>query len=226
MFWSLSMQLMPEEQVLEDSSNKLAAKGIKPAYSVFLTNKRVVFRFNGLGSSMAQSFLYHEISDVRPSTRMFVTYLRVNAGSKEHFLHIPEPAYWAGKIIELKKSMPAAQESCPPVAAGIRTKKQELLTMLSALRKHDILTETEFDQKEETDRVPVRIKPLAHCACRYSHSIVLGGLEEMSKQTRFTPLTSLMMRLDMMPSRSYGIFAQSAVMPSWLVTARMATTFS
>jgi hypothetical protein len=30
----------------------------------------------------------------------------------------------------------------------------------------------------------------------YSHSMVLGGLDEMSSATRFTPSTSLMMRLE------------------------------
>ena len=56
----------------------------------------------------------------------------------------------------------------------------------------------------------------------YSHSIVPGGLLVMSKQTRLTPLTSLMMRLESFSSRSYGSFTQSAVMPSCDSTARMA----
>ncbi len=36
----------------------------------------------------------------------------------------------------------------------------------------------------------------------YSHSIVAGGLDEMSNATRFTPSISLMMRLEMRSSRS------------------------
>ena len=36
----------------------------------------------------------------------------------------------------------------------------------------------------------------------YSHSIVLGGLLEISKQTRLTPLTSLLMRDEMRASNS------------------------
>ena len=36
----------------------------------------------------------------------------------------------------------------------------------------------------------------------YSHSIVLGGLLEMSSATRFTPGISLMMRLEIRSSRS------------------------
>ena len=55
----------------------------------------------------------------------------------------------------------------------------------------------------------------------YSHSIVPGGLEEISSATRLTPSTSLMMRVEMRSRRSYGRRAQSAVMASSLVTARM-----
>jgi hypothetical protein len=146
MFWSLSLQLMPEETVLEDSTTH-PVKGIKPAYSVFLTNKRVVFRFDGLGSSMTQSFLYNEISDARPTTRMMITYLGMKSGQKEHYLHIAEPEYWAGKILEVKKGMPEAPAS--RIEADARIKKQELLTMLSVLHRNNILTAAEFDQKKK-----------------------------------------------------------------------------
>src|SRR2546425_7120071 len=59
---------------------------------------------------------------------------------------------------------------------------------------------------------------------RYSHSIVAGGLELTSYATRFTPRTSLMMRLEILPRTSCGNGNQSAGMPSRLVTARSATT--
>lgn len=36
----------------------------------------------------------------------------------------------------------------------------------------------------------------------YSHSIVAGGLDVMSYTTRLTPSTSLMMRLEVRPSKS------------------------
>ena len=58
----------------------------------------------------------------------------------------------------------------------------------------------------------------------YSHSIVAGGFPEMSYTTRLMPRTSLMMRFDTRPSRSYGNWAQCAVMKSWVCTARKATT--
>src|SRR5207245_2286226 len=60
----------------------------------------------------------------------------------------------------------------------------------------------------------------------YSHSIVLGGLELTSYTTRFTPLTSLIRRVEIVASSSFGNRAQSAVIPSRLVTARTAMTLS
>src|SRR5262245_52311513 len=56
----------------------------------------------------------------------------------------------------------------------------------------------------------------------YSHSIVPGGLLVMSNTQRFTPLTSLTIRLASFSSRSNGSFTQSAVIPSCDSTARMA----
>ena len=42
----------------------------------------------------------------------------------------------------------------------------------------------------------------------YSHSMVAGGLPDTSYTTRLMPRTSLMMRLDTVPSKSYGKCAQ------------------
>src|ERR1700730_14179953 len=61
---------------------------------------------------------------------------------------------------------------------------------------------------------------------RHSHSMVAGGFDVMSYTTRFTPGTSLTIRVDIRCSVSYGNRAQSAVMPSSLVTARIATILS
>src|SRR3989338_2193075 len=54
---------------------------------------------------------------------------------------------------------------------------------------------------------------MSHVACRnvHSHSIVAGGFEETSYTTLFTPLTSLMIRLEIRSSTSGGSLAQSAV---------------
>ena len=60
----------------------------------------------------------------------------------------------------------------------------------------------------------------------YSHSIVAGGLDEMSYTTRLTPLTLFMMSLLTWARKSYGKWNQSAVMASVETTARRATGFS
>ncbi len=75
---------------------------------------------------------------------------------------------------------------------------------------------------------PLRHAPPARLSGNafHSHSIVAGGFELTSYVTRFTPRTSLMIRLEILPNTSAGNANQSAVMPSRLVTARSATTWS
>jgi hypothetical protein len=60
----------------------------------------------------------------------------------------------------------------------------------------------------------------------YSHSMVAGGFELTSYTTRLTPSTSLLIRSAARASTSCGNGYQSAVIPSLLVTARRATTWS
>ncbi len=57
----------------------------------------------------------------------------------------------------------------------------------------------------------------------YSHSIVAGGLEVISYTTRFTCLTSFTILVEMISRTSHGIRAQSEVIPSMEVTARIPT---
>ncbi len=57
----------------------------------------------------------------------------------------------------------------------------------------------------------------------YSHSMVPGGLLVMSTVTRLISSTSLVMRVEIFSSTSYGRRAQSAVMASSLVTGRSTT---
>jgi len=54
----------------------------------------------------------------------------------------------------------------------------------------------------------------------YSHSIVPGGFDVTSRTTRLTPGTSLVMRLEMRASTSYGRRVQSAVIASSDETGR------
>ena len=60
-------------------------------------------------------------------------------------------------------------------------------------------------ERDRTDRLIQRLSAKSKIANRkwgYSHSIVLGGLLEISKTTRLTPLTSLQIRLEMRASSS------------------------
>ena len=78
-------------------------------------------------------------------------------------------------------------------------------------------------------RVGVLVEGLADLGCReplyeaggYSHSIVAGGFDVTSSTTRLTPGISLMILAEIVSTRSYGSRAQSAVMASSLVTARI-----
>lgn len=63
----------------------------------------------------------------------------------------------------------------------------------------------------------------SHPLFRYSHSILAGGLVVTSSTTRFTCGTSLTILAEIVRTTSYGMRAQSAVMKSSVVTARMAT---
>ena len=47
MFWTLSFELLPQEEIIDDTDRR-GGSGIKSVYSVFLTNMRVIFRFDGL----------------------------------------------------------------------------------------------------------------------------------------------------------------------------------
>lgn len=144
MFWSLSYQLLPGEDVIEDSSAR-THPGIKPAYSIFLTTKRAIFRFDGIGSFLAQSFFYDEMLDIKPVKRLFVDYLLVKTKKREYFLNVPEADYWAKKIAGIRDGQkPEAKSVSHHTAKG---EKKELLTMLMTLRRKGVLTEKEFDEK-------------------------------------------------------------------------------
>src|SRR3954447_26698803 len=64
-------------------------------------------------------------------------------------------------------------------------------------------------------------EPLDEVGLRYSHSMVAGGFDVTSSTTRFTPGISFTILLEIVSIRSYGRRAQSAVIASSLVTARI-----
>jgi hypothetical protein len=135
---------MPDEEIIEDSTKRRQSR-VKSAYSVFLTNKRAIFRFDGLGSSLTQSFTYPEILDAEPSTRLFVRYIRVKTEKKDYFLNVPDADYWVEKILKVKEELPAFKK--PEKSLTPQMKKRELLDMLTILRKNSLLTDGEFAEK-------------------------------------------------------------------------------
>lgn len=140
MVWSLQFQLLEGEKLVESSLER-PQSGVKTAYSVFLTDKRVVFRFDGFGSHLAQSFNYPEILDIKQCKRLFVNYLLIKTAQKDYFLNIPETEYWAGQILQMK------QQHKPEVKNTLADKKQELLDMLKDLRAYSILSQAELEEK-------------------------------------------------------------------------------
>ncbi len=101
----------------------------------------------------------------------------------------------------------------------------------------DILTDTRFAVKstrlqqqnlkaknlQNHDRCGVEGFLSCSQSTAYSHSIVAGGLEVTSYTIRLTFSTSLTIRTEIFSSTSQGMRAQSAVMPSMDVTARIPT---
>ena len=145
MFWSLSLQLMPGEAMVEESK-KHSVAGIQPVYSVHLTNKRVMFRFDSLGSSMTQSFLFEEIVEIRPAKRLLIVYLELKTAAKTHYLNISDPAYWSTRIpAAIKSSAPSPAE--PAKDAAGEKRRQDLQSMLTTLRTYNLLSDAELADK-------------------------------------------------------------------------------
>lgn len=147
MFWSLSFQLLPDEEVIEDSIRR-PQPAIQASYSVFLTNKRVIFRFDTLGSSLTQSFFYQEITSATPVKRLFITYLDLKTQKRNVVLNISEVEYWTGRIREMKKLSAEAEASqAKPPQVSPERRKRELLDMLTVLHRNSLLSKAELEEK-------------------------------------------------------------------------------
>lgn len=95
--------MLPGEQILDDSSKDQDTL-IKPVYSVLLTDKRVVFRFDGLGSLLKKSLSYNDIENARSVKRLGINYLQIEAGGREHFFNTADPEIWSRKIMIIKEN--------------------------------------------------------------------------------------------------------------------------
>jgi hypothetical protein len=147
MFWSFSFQLLPDEKVIEDSVRR-PQPAIKASYSIFLTNKRIIFKFDGLGSTLTQSFFYQEIASATPVKRLFITYLDLRTEKRKVVLNISEVEYWAGRIREMiKVSAEAVASQAKPPQISPERKKRELLDMLTILHKNSLISNEELEEK-------------------------------------------------------------------------------
>ncbi len=147
MSWSFSFELLPGEEVIEDSTQK-DNDIIKSAYSVFLTNKRVIFRFDSMGSYLSNAFFYADVLDARPTTRLFINYLILKTRRKEYLFNIPEANHWIKRIREEKEKYAGVVSGTGGGdVMGPEKKKRMLLDMLTVLYKSRVLTEKEFEEK-------------------------------------------------------------------------------
>ena len=147
MSWSFSFELLPGEEVVEDST-KRNYDVIKAAYSVFLTNKRVIFRFDGMGSYLSNAFFYTDVLEAKQTTRLFFNYLILKTRRKEYLFNIPETDYWIKRIIEEKDKYQEASLDVKEIDAVPPDKKKRiLLDMLTVLHKNRVLSEKEFEDK-------------------------------------------------------------------------------
>lgn len=147
MSWSFSFELLPGEEGIEDSTQRNHAV-IKASYSVFLTNKRVIFRFDGMGSYLSKAFFYADVLEAKQTTRIFINYLILKTRRKEYLFNIHETDYWIKRIIEERdKSQGAALDLKEIDAVPPEKKKRILLDMLTVLYKNRVLTEKEFEDK-------------------------------------------------------------------------------
>lgn len=105
--WSFSFKLLPDEQIIDDSSKDQDAL-IKPVYSVLLTSRRVIFRFDGLGSLLKKSLSYDEIMNARSVKRIGINYLRIETNGREHFFNTADPEIWSKKIMAAKENQAAS----------------------------------------------------------------------------------------------------------------------
>ena len=101
MSWAFSFGLYPGEEIIEDSSKKQSST-IKPVYSVLITNRRVVLRFDGLGSLLKKTFFYNQIQDAKSVRRFNISYLFMKASGREYFFNISDPEFWSRKIINTR----------------------------------------------------------------------------------------------------------------------------
>lgn len=114
MSWAVSFKLLLGEEIIEDSSENQHAL-IKPVYSILLTDKRVIFRFDGLGSLLKKSFYYNEIHDAKPIKRLNISYLFIKSKGREYLFNTSDSEFWSKKIMSIKENIIESSSNEPPL---------------------------------------------------------------------------------------------------------------
>ena len=102
MSWAFSFSLLPEENIIADSSNNKQPV-IGPVYSIVLTNQRAIFRFDSLKGYLTKAFFYHEVLEAKQTRRLYVNYLLIKTVSKEFLFNTEDPETWAKAIMNMKE---------------------------------------------------------------------------------------------------------------------------
>lgn len=141
------------------------------------------------------------------------TYSVLSRGGNGHCVHAVDTTY--DDRCHIMPAPSCKSKKLPSVAANALTRLRDGKE-LSLIMIHEVLIFClQFSLSGNADASGP--KP------NHSHSIVAGGFDVMSYTTRLTFSTSFTMRTEILSSTSHGIRAQSAVMPSTDVTARMPT---
>src|SRR5581483_2280518 len=110
-----------------------------------------------------------------------------------------------------------------PELLGVRRRPRHPRPPMVAAAVDRVLEQRRVGRVPAADDETLRLEPVRRRRdSRYSHSIVAGGFVVTSRTTRFTAGISFTIREAIVSTRSYGRRAQSAVIASSDVTARIA----
>lgn len=147
MAWGLSTCLAEDERILDNSIPDFRP-GLGPLYTVCLTQKRVLFRFNPLRSGLCKAFMLADIDKAFVARRFFVNYVGVEAENKTHYFRTSEPEYWAVRINELScGSGHHARSGEADSSIEEKGRRSALLRIFYGLRKKSVITEPELREK-------------------------------------------------------------------------------
>src|SRR3989304_4150796 len=119
------------------------------------------------------------------------------------------------------KYVPTALPSVTPKSAGSKCLDSSAAKLFASA--HNCRSVSDLDLSAIVNSLDVE---WLRMGTHYSPSIVASGFDEISYTTRFMPVTSLIVGVEIRASSSSGRWLQSAVMKSSVATQRKATALS